>query len=1220
MQLNQSPLRRLLPQMLLAVTAGALYFVNLGLPALWDIDEPRNAVCAREMLDRGDWIVPTFNGELRAHKPILLYWLMMLAYKAFGVSEFAARFWSAGLSIGTVLVAYHVARRLFGNRAALLAALALASSVNFVLVARAATPDALFVFFTTAALAAFVFASTKVDRRGVAVRWRMPRAPGLAGVYLLTGLAMLAKGPVALIVVLGSLLLYLTMRYMPPAVNSPTPALLCWTSVRAAMISLLQRLKQGATQALRRMRPLLAAAIIGAVVLPWYAAVCALTGGKWLSDFLFTHNLSRFMSPMENHRGPIFYYLIAVCVGFFPWSLFIYPSLKRTVAGWKQRDPRSQSYLFLTCWIGVVFGFFSLAATKLPSYIMPAYPALAILTGVTLDLLLLRAARAEALVWLRRASWTLVLTGAVLVAILPIVTSIFLPGEQLLGMLGIVPISGGLLCLLMVSRQRVGAAVATFASAAAVFCLAAFGICQVRITRHHDTPGLIHSIQSDAHGRPVQIAGFDHFRPSWVYYANTRVSEFFDIDQVLKFFDVPQGRYLVTTDKGLKKIQRLLPDDVAVVAQQKRFMHRGKLLVLARQTSTTLPRRSTAHKGRPPALGSFALHSLGTVGPPLATSELLATSFNPDSLPIQMSRLPRSVRYQLLLTALCGFLFFFRLGAVRVWDIDEAIFSQTAWEMMDRGDYVVPYFNDRVLPDKPALTYWAMISSYKLFGPTEFAARFWSAIAAIGTVLLTYRLAMRLLGPGAGFWSALVLGTSFNFCVIARAATPDSLLVFFSTLSILMLFEGTLGHQSGEGKGVTLLCDPSRNRWVIAYAAMAVGVLVKGPIGVLLPLGSYIFFRIGFGAFSPAVNVDAQLCAIDWQALAPRALTRLFWQLRPLTGLTTLILMAGPWYALVAARTGGSWLWGFLGVHNVGRFLSPMDEHSGGALYYPLVTLFGFLPWSVLLAPIALHVTRTIRRREDGWAVQLFAVTWAATYIGFFSLARTKLPSYIVPAYPALALLAGTAIEHWIARPSRLTAFWRQACWGVLLLLGVCALIGFWQLTRIHLPAERLLSLLAIIPICGGLAGLWNCARQNLPRAIKSLAATAVVAMVALFGFVLVRVDRYQASSQLDFVLRHSEEPALASFFYFRPSFVFYSKQPVTKLTSAEMIQQFFAAHAKNAFVITTGEHMFRLAGRMPDGVCILEERPRFLQHGNIVVLGRRETLSDGRRLAAAND
>ena len=103
-------------QAVLLVVAALVFFVNLGKAQLWDDDEPKNAECAREMCERGDWITPTFNHGLRHDKPALVYWLMISAYKTFGVNEFSARFWSAALAVGTTLATYQLGRMLFGVR------------------------------------------------------------------------------------------------------------------------------------------------------------------------------------------------------------------------------------------------------------------------------------------------------------------------------------------------------------------------------------------------------------------------------------------------------------------------------------------------------------------------------------------------------------------------------------------------------------------------------------------------------------------------------------------------------------------------------------------------------------------------------------------------------------------------------------------------------------------------------------------------------------------------------------------------------------------------------------------------------------------------------------------------------------------------------------------------------------------------------------------------
>src|SRR6185295_4613278 len=143
---------------LLIAVASLVFFTNLGRMRLMDRDEPRNAGCAAEMLARHDWVVPTFNAELRTHKPVLTYWFMMTAYSVFGVNEFGARFWSAILGIGTVLMTYHIGRRLFNPTVGLWAGLVTSTSLWFAIAARIATPDSIFVFFSTLPIFIYVLA------------------------------------------------------------------------------------------------------------------------------------------------------------------------------------------------------------------------------------------------------------------------------------------------------------------------------------------------------------------------------------------------------------------------------------------------------------------------------------------------------------------------------------------------------------------------------------------------------------------------------------------------------------------------------------------------------------------------------------------------------------------------------------------------------------------------------------------------------------------------------------------------------------------------------------------------------------------------------------------------------------------------------------------------------------------------------------------------------
>src|SRR5262245_19396488 len=203
---------------------------NLGGPRLWDRDEPRNAGCAREMLAANNWVVPIFNGELRAHKPVLLYWCIMASYIGLGVSEFAARLPSALCAIGSVICVYRTGRRMFGPRAGLWAGIALATSLMFVVAGRAATPDSLLIFCTSLALMIFVCGTfrprlerTPLDAPPepiVANHYFPQQWPTVIATYAAMGLGMLAKGPVGLVLPTAVIGMFLLIVRLPTS-NAP---------------------------------------------------------------------------------------------------------------------------------------------------------------------------------------------------------------------------------------------------------------------------------------------------------------------------------------------------------------------------------------------------------------------------------------------------------------------------------------------------------------------------------------------------------------------------------------------------------------------------------------------------------------------------------------------------------------------------------------------------------------------------------------------------------------------------------------------------------------------------------------------------------------------------------------------------------------------------------------------------------------------------------------
>jgi 4-amino-4-deoxy-L-arabinose transferase-like glycosyltransferase len=495
-------------QVLVALVAALVFFTNLGAPALWDRDEPRNAGCAEGMWRHGEWIVPTFNGELRAHKPALLYWLMISAYSVFGPGEFAARFWSAALGVGTCLLTYRVGARLFSPWAGLWAGLALATSLNFGVVARAATPDSVYIFFSTSALA--VFALGAIPRAGgqgperLRVGWKT-----LAASYALMGLAVLAKGPIGVLLPGFAQFLFLLYAPAPPAdAHGAGPAWL------AALRRLLRPLAPRSVAAvLWSQRPLLALAIVGAIALPWYLAVGLRTQGSFLATFLGTHNVGRFVRPMEGHSGPIFYYLIAIAVGFFPWSCF----LGSMAAGWWKRLGAGGAgrlpCIFVACWAGAYIGFFSLAGTKLPSYVLPAYPALALIVGCFLEGLLSRRFEARRY-WAPVSFACLALVGLALTLGTAGAAAWMLPSEIGLAAIGLAPLGAGLACLWLLRRDRLTAALGSFAAGAVLLAVGVLGFGAVRIDRHQTSRPLLTRLRENS-SPARKLAAYGILEPSW---------------------------------------------------------------------------------------------------------------------------------------------------------------------------------------------------------------------------------------------------------------------------------------------------------------------------------------------------------------------------------------------------------------------------------------------------------------------------------------------------------------------------------------------------------------------------------------------------------------------------------------------------------------------------------------------------------------------------------
>jgi 4-amino-4-deoxy-L-arabinose transferase-like glycosyltransferase len=612
-------------QLLVVLVASTVLFANLGGARLWDRDEPRNAGCALEMRERGDWIVPVFNGELRAHKPVLTYWLIMSAYAVFGVNEFAARFWSAALGVGTVWATYGIGRRLFHPQVGLWAGLILSTSLMFDVASRAATPDAALIFFSTVAILAYVMGTA--PRSATEPRLHFPRSwLTAAWMYAMMGMAVLAKGPVGFVLpaaVIGLFALIaqrpsgarpkptatlgaLRLRVVRPACtgqNTDAPAPSAALRVHLALGLDPRRWAATVRSFLRHflatcwaMRPFTAVAVLCIVALPWYVWVSLRTDGQFLRGFFLEHHLHRATQPMEGHSGSLLFYPAALLVGFFPWSVFAVPALIELVVRVRNRDPWRAGYVLACCWVGVYVTTFSLAATKLANYVTPCYPALALVTGGFLYQWL-RGAAISPRLW-QRLSWaTLGLVGIVLLVGLPLATKRFLPGEWQLGLLGLVPLAGALLALWCAETHRRRAALLATAVAAILFVMGLFGWALPRVDQHQQNHQLLAAI--DHFGVRPQVGAYGCLEPTWIFYGGDPITELTLAPTELptssdapwqpkprrnaaEFFGESEEQLIITTDRHWSQLRAVLPPNATVLADCPRFLKSGRLLLIGR--------------------------------------------------------------------------------------------------------------------------------------------------------------------------------------------------------------------------------------------------------------------------------------------------------------------------------------------------------------------------------------------------------------------------------------------------------------------------------------------------------------------------------------------------------------------------------------------------------------------------------------------------------------
>jgi len=492
---------------------------------------------------------------------------------------------------------------------------------------------------------------------------------------------------------------------------------------------------------------------------------------------------------------------------------------------------------------------------------------------------------------------------------------------------------------------------------------------------------------------------------------------------------------------------------------------------------------------------------------------------------------------------------------------DEGRYAEIPREMVASGDWVTPRLNDLKYFEKPPLQYWATATAYEVFGEHQWTSRLWSGLTGFAGLLLVWFAGMRLFGREAAGYATLLLGSSLLYVLIGHINTLDMGVTFFIMLGIFSLLIGQ-----------TQVYPHLRRNWMLlAWAGMALAVLSKGLMGIILP-GTAVFIY----------------CMVQRDF---GVLKRMHW----LSGLAVFLLITGPWFYLVMQANPEFFDRFFIYEHYT-RFTTKDLGRFQPWYYFVPILLAGALPWTLLMFD-AMRDTlfgrrplRSSHREDKPFDAARFLLIWVVFIYVFFSISGSKLPSYLLPMFPALVLLMGQRIA---AMRERLL-FWQIApvvpVVAVLLVLAVN--VGRFADTPNQMELYPNYSIWLVAATVIWLAGLlWGMSllwRAKKPLAVLVIALSALLAMqIGLSGYNTVARER--SAKHIAEAIRSEVKPDIPfySVLTYEQTLPFYLKRTFT-LVQYQDEMNFGIAQEPERWIPTVAEFA-KVWEAQPEALAIME-------------------------------
>ena len=487
----------------------------------------------------------------------------------------------------------------------------------------------------------------------------------------------------------------------------------------------------------------------------------------------------------------------------------------------------------------------------------------------------------------------------------------------------------------------------------------------------------------------------------------------------------------------------------------------------------------------------------------------------------------------LLLFVLAGCLFFAGLGSLPLLEPDEGRNAEVAREMLTSGNWITPYYDGLPYLDKPAVFFCLVASSFKLAGLHEWSARVPSALMGLCLLLLSWFLARRMFGDSTAVRAGVITATAPLVMVFSRLVIFDMTLAFLVTLAMVSFWFAETAEFRRPGLDILM------------FMAMGLATITKGPVGFLLPLLSIMIYQALRGKL--------------------RELKRLHWGLGCAVFLATVL----PWFISISIRFPDFPRYALL-EESLARFSGSLVHRRGGLLYYFPVYLAGFFPWSIFLLWAGWSRRKRCREfRDSSFSSNLYLFAWLAVTFAFFSLSRSQLPGYFLPAIVPLGILMAKAWDDVASQSSTRSPDWLTAGFATLLGVGLvvaaCSQLAIFSSTRSPLAGKINPAVFALLKPYILYTGLILAALAIVGRNIAarargrslSLAAFVLLALTTpiLLGRWIAPLRAYAETNSsrrlADTILSSPErELPIYGYYYFRTSLPFYLRRPVGLVTT----------------------------------------------------------------------